>query len=324
MVQEMRYSIAEIVSACSEMRTMDKLKTDFLQSCPFLDSGGTAAEHHSRENGEYDLTRVEVPIPRNEREIYMLQTLDRGLAIMKYLAINNSASVSEIANVFAIPKSTASRIVSTLAHHDMACQRDSDKRYKLGVGVMMFGSQMLNENRLLEEYRPLMRQVMEITGEMVHLAGWYGKRVYTLDSLRGKEHASMRNIAMPGMPVSMHSASVGKLMLAFAPDDIREEMLASIEYPSYTSNTITDPEVLRKELYNIREQGYAVEREEIHQRVFSVAIPVFDHHGQVRFALALTSGRNILTPQEKIDYYLRVMEQCADKMKRKINSGSSI
>ena len=252
----------------------------------------------------------------------MLQTLDRGLAILKYLATNNSASVSEIASVFKIPMSTASRIVSTLVYHDMACQRGSDKRYRLGVGVMMFGSQMLNENRLLEEYRPLMRQVMETTGEMVHLAGWCGTQVYTMDLLRSKEHAGVKNIAMPGMAVPLHSSAAGKLMLAYLPDDVREEKLGTMEYPTYTDNTVIGPDSLRAELQSIRESGYAVEREETQRRVYSAAIPVFDQQGRIRYALALTSGRNILASQDKIDYYLRVMEQCAEKMKKKINSGS--
>lgn len=242
----------------------------------------------------------------------MLQTLDRGLTIMKYLAMNNSVSVSEIASTFNIPKSTASRIISTLAHHGFACQRGADKRYKLGIGMLMFGSQMLNDNRLLEEYRPLMRQVQEMTGEMIHLAVWYGSQVYTVELIRGKEHASMRNVAVPGMPVPLYDSAAGKLLLAFLPEEEQQVILEKMDGAQC--------DAIKEELRCIRAREYTVEQEETQPRVFSAAIPVYDPRGTVRFALALTSGRNFLQQQEKTEYYLQVMRQCADKMKKKINS----
>ena len=246
----------------------------------------------------------------------MLQTLDRGLAIMKYLTMSNSASVSEIANVFNIPKSSASRILSTLAYHGMVCQNEMDRRYRLGVGAMMFASQMLNENRLLEAYRPLMRQVMDATGDMVHLAAWNGGEAYTVDLVRRREHAAMRTIAMPGAPVSLYSTAAGKVLLAYAPGEKQQEQLEKME----TAQHAVPAESLRAGLALVREQGFALETEENQAKVCSVAVPVFDQQSGVRFALAVTSSRNIAASRDKVDYYLHVLRQCADKMRRKINS----
>lgn len=254
----------------------------------------------------------------------MLQTLDRGLAIMKYLSMNNSASVSEIANVFNIPKSTASRILSTLAYHGVACQNETDRRYRLGIGAMLFASQMFNENRLLEAYRPLMRQVMDATGEMVHLAAWNGGEVYTVDLVRRREHAAMRGVAMPGMPASMYTTAAGKVLLAHADEARQQALLEQMESMQHAARTSPRADRLRDELALIREQGFALELEENQAKVYSMAVPVFDQQSGVRFALAITSGRNIAASQDKADYYLHVLRQCADKMRRKIDSDTGL
>ncbi len=254
----------------------------------------------------------------------MLQTLDRGLAIMKYLSMNNSASVSEIANVFHIPKSTASRILSTLAHHSIVSQNETDRRYRLGIGAMLFASQLFNEYWFLEAYRPLMRQVMDATGAMVHLAAWNGDKAYTVDLVRRKEHAALRSIVMPGISAAMCSTAVGKVFLAYVPEEKQRALLEQMENESITARTLPQADCLRNELVMIRAKGYALEIEETQTKVYSMAVPVFDQQAGIRFALAITSGRNIAASQERIDYYLYIMRQCADKMRKIINGATGL
>lgn len=71
-----------------------------------------------------------------------------------------------------------------------------------------------------------------------------------------------------------HSTSLGKALLATHTDEQVRKLLPET-LPSLTEHTITDREKLIEELHQIREQGFAVDREEntLGLRCFGVAIP---------------------------------------------------
>lgn len=246
-----------------------------------------------------------------------MQSLDRGLAIMKYLSNRNSVSVSEIASTFNITKSTASRIMSTLANHDIASQNGVNKKYRLGIGTLMFSSQMLNENLVLETFRPVMRHLMEATGEMLHLCAWNGSQVYMLDQMRGKNHSGVRSAVLPGMAAPVYCSAAGKVLLAYRPEEEQRALLEQTDVVAYTDMTLTDREEILEELRTIREKGYALEREEMQGRVFSMAVPIFGSQEDIKYSLGLTSNKDFTQCQEKLEYYFSVLRMNAKKIQER-------
>jgi DNA-binding IclR family transcriptional regulator len=74
-------------------------------------------------------------------------------------------------------------------------------------------------------------------------------------------------------------------MLAFSPQDAVEDLLAETP-PKLTSRTLT-PAALRDELTDIRERGYARERDEAILGESSIAAPIFDHSGHAVGAIGI-------------------------------------
>jgi DNA-binding IclR family transcriptional regulator len=78
---------------------------------------------------------------------------------------------------------------------------------------------------------------------------------------------------------------------------------------SYTENTITDPLELKKELKQIKEQGYALDREEVTRGIMCVAAPVFGMGGEivcttsVAFPSYLNSDRGIDSEIEAVKHH---------------------
>ncbi len=109
--------------------------------------------------------------------------------------------------------------------------------------------------------------------ELVVLAAAQGRRDYALTVSAGQR-------------ATLHSGASGKVMLAFQPPDLLEELLAQ-PLPAYTEKTITDPQKLVGELARIRKLGYAVDRGETGPSIHAFAAPVLARDGTIAAALSV-------------------------------------
>jgi DNA-binding IclR family transcriptional regulator len=72
---------------------------------------------------------------------------------------------------------------------------------------------------------------------------------------------------------------VGKVLLAFAPGPVVEEVAGDL--PRHTVCTVTDARLLHRQLEQIRRTGLARSAQEHRMGVSSVAVPVHGHDGVV-------------------------------------------
>ena len=84
---------------------------------------------------------------------------------------------------------------------------------------------------------------------------------------------------------------------------------------AYTDHTITTPEALQKELEDIRNRGYAIENGEYKVGLRSVAAPVFDEDGQVRYAIGII-GMFRQIESEQFSRAVAVVRETAEKISR--------
>lgn len=94
----------------------------------------------------------------------MLQSLNRGIEILEYLSKqHNDASITEIATVFNISKSTASRIMATLVEHGLVFRDEETKKHRLGVGMLMYSYHVMTDNLIMNIARPILLGLVENT-----------------------------------------------------------------------------------------------------------------------------------------------------------------
>jgi DNA-binding IclR family transcriptional regulator len=91
-----------------------------------------------------------------------------------------------------------------------------------------------------------------------------------------------------GVELPLHATGVGKVLLAFLPEDRQEKVIADGLTPQ-TSHTIVDAGRLRLNLAEIRRVGYAVTREEMTLGSCSVAAPIRDSEQRVVAAISLVA-----------------------------------
>jgi len=188
--------------------------------------------------------------------------------------------LSDIARRADLPLSTAHRIVRELVLHG-ALARTGDC-YAIGRRVWELGLLAPVESTLRETVAPFLHDTYAATRATVHLAVRDGCQVLYLERVMGR--TSVPVISTIGSTLPMHATGVGKVLLAHAPEQVRQEVLANLS--RITAYTITQPRRLQEQLARIRRDGYATTVEEMTLGACSLAVPI-RHGGQVVAAIGV-------------------------------------
>ena len=103
------------------------------------------------------------------------------------------------------------------------------------------------------------------------------------------------------MTAPAYCTGIGKALLSACKPQIVDNLLKQKLEP-FTPQTITDPQILREELGKIRQQGYSVDDREHSNTVKCVAVPVFDHSGNLYGAISTSAPAYRLTDESVLNY----------------------
>jgi len=230
-----------------------------------------------------------------------IQSLARGLKILDILGqAQEGVSITELAETLGVDKGSASRLVATLVNYGYAEKDEQDRRFHLGPHVVPLSRTVLARLSLREVAKPFLRQLMERTGECVHLAVPAQGKVLYIDQVESP--ATLRVNAQVGTMNPLHCTALGKALLAFG--DL--ELPNTLEF--FTPHTIIDPNQLRKSLEQVRTLGYAVDNEEFDLGVRCIAVPVFDFRGKAAGSIGISGPATRVTPERLPDLAASVVE----------------
>ena len=166
-------------------------------------------------------------------------------------------------------------------------QEPDNQEYQLGLRVLELGMSKLHQMDLVREATPYLKELVNQCNETVHLGVLEEGEVLYL----AKEESSqtIRMISYVGKRAPLHCTALGKVLLTYLSTEERKKILGEKVLPRLTENTITDKRELEKELSKVREQGFALDREENEKDVCCVAAPIRDYQGEVIAALSISS-----------------------------------
>ncbi len=190
--------------------------------------------------------------------------------------------LTEVATRAGLPVPTAHRLIGDLTTAGFLL-RGEDGCYVIGRRLWELGLLAPTQTGLRELASPFLQDLYGATLATVHLAVRDGNEVLYLDRLSG--NASVPVVSRVGSRLPLHATGVGKVLLAYAPDEVRHVALSTLT--RITPYTITQPGRLRSELARVRQTGFAQTSEEMSLGACSVAVPVRDGAGTVVAALGL-------------------------------------
>jgi len=215
----------------------------------------------------------------------IVDSLATALRILDYFTIREpELSLRELSEKSGLYKSRIHRLCGTLVALGFLTRMPSSS-YRLGPKLMTLGKIYENTNTLVTISRSIMKRLAEVTGESVALFSLDGETSFCLV----RELGSSRLVfsIQEGDHMDLHASAAGRILLAYGPKELYEQILGQPKLERFTSETITDPKKIKEELSNIRGCGYAINRGERELEIAAIAAPIFNYESNVESALAI-------------------------------------
>lgn len=186
--------------------------------------------------------------------------------------------VTDIGREVGLSKAVVYRILQSLEHRDLVRFDPRQRAYTLGPAALLLGARALRGRDLRAAALPVLRRLHHATGETTTVSAFTGAARIYLDQIVSTRELKM--MVETGRAFPLHAGSSSKAILAFAADDVRDQVLAS-PLAALTDRTIVDASALRAELDRVRRSHVAVSRGERQHGAGSVASPVFGADGEI-------------------------------------------
>jgi IclR family KDG regulon transcriptional repressor len=232
--------------------------------------------------------------PAARRQHSTLSSVRNAARLLKEFSRGSrEIGVTELSRRLGIGKSTAHRLLNTLAEERLLEQDPVTGAYRLGLAMYELGASVSMHTDLHEACSPVVDQLRNATRETVQVAVLDGREVVYVE--RRESPQTLRLFGRVGHRNDAHCTSTGKLLLAYLPPQRLEVLMDGWVLQRKTPHTIHDIDVLRQELDRVRQRGWAENINEAEMGVASVAAPIRNGLGEVVAAVSVAGPLQRIT-----------------------------
>ena len=217
--------------------------------------------------------------------------------------------LSDFVKLTGIPKANVLRHLTALESSGLVKQDMRTKKYQLGFKSLELAYLVNKQFNLRDIALPYLERLREKTNETVCLQiednGW-GICIERLEP-------NNKLVYLPpiGSREYLHAGASRKVLLAFLPNERIDEIIAQ-GLAVVAANTVTDPAQLRRELAQIRQEGYAITEGEHVDGVTAISTPVRDRSGYIIASLSVV-GPTFRVDEEKKKQHLKNLLETSEE-----------
>ncbi len=212
-----------------------------------------------------------------------VQSISRAFAVLTALG-DGPLGVTDVADRAGLPKSTAARLLASLAGEGAVEQVPGDTSYRLGPRLVTLAGGFSLVRSLTAIARPILTELAAASGEAAGLGIPEGDLVHYIDQVDTPNPVLVRD--WTGARAPLHAVSSGQVLLAFRTPSAIDRYLDS-DLERFTPRTLADAGAVRERLRDVRRRGFAWAIEEFDDGISSVAAPIADGSGEVIAAVHL-------------------------------------
>lgn len=243
------------------------------------------------------------------------QSVQRAMSLLNaFTDTSPEWGLNDLAQAVGLNKTTAYRLLSALEIEGMVARDEHSGEYRLGPGAIILGGRALRTNNLNIASHTELEKLAEATGETVTLEILVDCDVLIIDQVQGSHVLGAAQELFARWPV--HATSTGKVLLAYLPEALCEELITT-PLEKYTENTIIDMPELLEELAQVRTQAYATVHEELELGFVAGAAPIFNHNGEVVAAISV-GGPSARLQNERLREIVTLVVQAAARISGQI------
>ncbi|TDF93229.1 IclR family transcriptional regulator [Paenibacillus piri] len=213
------------------------------------------------------------------------RSIDRAFDVLQVFTIERpSLTKEEISKLTDIPVSTVYRILYTLERRSLVRFDPDTLCYSPGFRLIEFGSLISSILDVHREAESFLNDLHVQTRQTVLMAISDGDQILYVfnkenyDGLKFSSHVGQRRPYIYGI--------LGPVLLSYLPNKQIERIL-EIPVPKHTPYTTTDPDLIRKRLQLIKDNGFYIESDETNIGVTGIGAPVFDVRKEVIAAVGV-------------------------------------
>ncbi|AGL01782.1 IclR family transcriptional regulator [Desulfoscipio gibsoniae] len=222
-----------------------------------------------------------------ERKTKTVQSVDRSLAILEALAKHREPIALTVLSVkLGLNISTVHRLLNTLIVAGFVEQEPNQGHYRLGLKTFEIGNAALYNLDIRSIAKPYLKELVDRCSETANLSVLNRGEVVYIDQVESPNIVKM--FAKPGTRGPAYCTASGKVLLAALPPGELNQIIKETKFYKYTDSTITDPELLKKELAKVNQQNYASDLGELEEGVQCVAAPIRSHEGKIIAAISVS------------------------------------
>lgn len=247
-------------------------------------------------------------------EKYLLKSLNKALKVLDIIMVRDELSLSELCSITGLDKTSVFKILYTLERRGFVL-KTPNSRYCVGEKITQYSHRRSDRKNIVDAARPFIHDLCRATQETVSLAilNSNGRSI----NIYAEPGSALDHVpSRIGLELDAYSVPVGKVLLAYASQQMVQTFLQNAPFRAYTASTISTPAQLYQVLDEVRTQGYCLDSNQRYDGRSSIAAPIFDHNFQCIAALALVCTTE--TFAAKKDEFLHMVLESAAAISREM------
>lgn len=241
-----------------------------------------------------------------------MASLARGLEVIQaFTPQRRLMSISQISQKTGIPRAAVRRCLYTLNKLGFV-YADDGKNFELRPHILALGHAYLASTPLAKSTQPVLKHLSQTLNESCSIATLDGDDIlYIARSFTSRIMTIDLDI---GSRLPAFSTSMGRVLLSQLPPDALTAYLNRVQLIRYTQYTLSSTSRLRTELEKVREQGYAINDQELEIGLRSIAVPIVSPSGRTEAALNTSVHASQVSVAELTTRILPEMQRAAQEL----------
>lgn len=234
--------------------------------------------------------------PHDSRATHIPKTvLGRAASVLHAFGPNDGAvTLAELVRRTELPKTTLHRLAGEMVELGLLSS-EGNGVYRLGRGLFELGMRASVERQLIEVAMPFLQDLYSRSSATVHLGVREGTEVVYVSKIGG--HRQARAPSRLGGRMPLHCTAIGKVLLAFADQDLINRVLSS-PLERRTPHTITAPGILKRQLDRALKERVAYEYQESGRDLACIAAPILDREDRPQAAISVAGAGSRFKPEQ--------------------------
>jgi IclR family transcriptional regulator, pca regulon regulatory protein len=240
-----------------------------------------------------------------------MTSLARGLHVIRAFAgVDRKLTIADVSRATGLTRAVVRRCLYTLK--ELGYAATDGRLYYLQPRILNLGYAYLSTAPVPIAAQPVLEEMSEILGEASSVAVLDDGAVVYVGRAATKRIMSV-NLGV-GSRLPAYCTALGRVLLSHLTEEQLESELAKVDFIQHTKYTVTSRTRLQEILSGVRQEGFALNDQELEIGLRSIAVPVRNVVGTVVAAMNVSSQASRVSRRELLERCLPVLRTSAEKL----------